>query len=179
MSSSTARAIIGAATENTATDNHQETTMKLKLTVSHISTDHFARAFGVLCADTSLPVKERYAIGRTMQDIRQHMELYESERMKLVKELGMSREEYLRLIEQRMVGADEPRKAALAARARGALDFIVDDEDPEKFRQFSEKIQELKGFEFDVFLDHKVRLTDAVRLSAADIAALDGLVEVE
>ena len=154
---------------------------KIKLTIKNILAADFSPAFDKLAEDTSIGMKDRYAVSRTLADIRSAVSTYDEQRVKLVKEMGKPELEVLK--EQALKAAGSAREAALKTRVEqleksGEKSWTIDPADAETLAEFRAKIDELQAVEFEVYLDHAVALGDASKLSAKDIFALGELVAV-
>ena len=154
---------------------------KIKLTIKNILAADFSPAFDKLAEDTSIGMKDRYAVSRTLADIRSAVSTYDEQRVKLVKEMGKPELEVLK--EQALKAAGSAREAALKTRVEqleksGEKSWTIDPADAEALAAFRAKIDELQAVEFEVYLDHAVALGDASKLSAKDIFALGELVAV-
>ena len=156
--------------------------MKLKLTIAAVLANTFAPAFDKLCDDATASMKNRYALSRTLADIRSNVDTYNSERVKLVKELGKPEADVLRAQLGRMPETAAVQKEQLRQRIE-ALErdgepksWSIDPQDAEAMKEFRAKLDELQAVEFEVFLDHAIQLTDACKLTAKDLDALQGLV---
>ena len=152
---------------------------KIKLTIKNILAADFSPAFDKLAEDTSIGMKDRYAVSRTLADIRSAVSTYDEQRVKLVKEMGKPELEVLK--EQALKAAGSAREAALKTRVEqleksGEKSWTIDPADAEALAAFRAKIDELQAVEFEVYLDHAVALGDASKLSAKDIFALGELV---
>ena len=154
---------------------------KIKLTIKNILAADFSPAFDKLAEDTSIGMKDRYAVSRTLADIRSAVSTYDEQRVKLVKEMGKPELEVLK--EQALKAAGSAREAALKTRVEqleksGEKSWTIDPADAEALAAFRAKIDELQAVEFELYLDHAVALGDGSKLSAKDIFALGELVEV-
>ena len=154
---------------------------KIKLTIKTVLVPDFAPSFDKLADETSVPMKDRYAISRTLASIRQAVSAYDEQRVKLVKEMGKPELEVLK--EQALKAVGSAREAALKTRVEqleksGEKSWTIDPADAETLAAFRAKIDELQAVEFEVYLDHAVALTDLCKLSAKDMAALGELVTV-
>lgn len=154
---------------------------KIKLTIATVLAANFAPAFEHLSEDISLPVKDRFALARTMRDIKSNLQTYDAERIKLVKEFGMPDVELL--TKQIGVLPEGERRTQLeqrleALKKNDVKSWSIDPEDTVKMTAFREKLTELQKVEFEVFLDHFIKLTDESKLTAKDIEALIPLVEI-
>lgn len=174
---------------------------KLKLSIETILLNDFAPAFDAICGDTSIPMKDRYGLGRSMRDIQAAMGEYEKQRTDLVKKFGEPEAPMLkRQIEdctdlaylarlrsktQRMEQFDDTRflaalKSKLAYLENNNVEsWAIDCLNEENIKSFRDKLIELQKVEFELYLDHKVKLGDKSNLNAKDISTLIDLIEVD
>ena len=158
---------------------------KLKLTFGTALSPKFTEAFAKLCDDTSISIRDRYAVGRVARNIEQAASDYEMQRAKIIREVG---EPLLPMLKRQLAGAkDEKQVEHLTKRiadletspGKGEQDFGVDRDNKEQFGKYLKMVNELLAVEFDIFLDHKVAVGDGSKLSANDLLALDAIVEVK
>ena len=154
---------------------------KIKLTIKNILAADFSPAFDKLAEDTSIGMKDRYAVSRTLADIRSAVSTYDEQRVKLVKEMGKPEQDVLKA--QLALAQTPEREAGIKSRIErleksGEKSWTIDPADAETLAEFRAKIDELQAVEFEVYLDHAVALGDASKLSAKDIFALGELVAV-
>lgn len=152
---------------------------KIKLTIKNILAADFSPAFDKLAEDTSIGMKDRYAVSRTLADIRSAVSTYDEQRVKLVKEMGKPEQDVLKA--QLALAQTPEREAGIKSRIErleksGEKSWTIDPADAETLAEFRAKIDELQAVEFEVYLDHAVALGDASKLSAKDIFALGELV---
>jgi len=155
--------------------------MKTKLTLATVLAAEFAPAFDKLADETSISMKDRYAVSRVLADIKSSVSAYDTERIKLVKQYGKPEQDVLKAQLLRVAGsAQEAQVKARIERLEksGEQSWTIDPADEKAMAQFREKIEELQAVEFEVYLDHAIPLTDASKLTAKDIAALGALVTV-
>jgi hypothetical protein len=159
--------------------------MKLKLTIGQALSQQFSEAFAKLCGDTSISIKDRYAVGRVDRDIVQASSDYETQRAKIIREVGepllpMLKRQYEISKMPAQATALEKRIAELeASPGKGEQDFGIDRDNKEQFGKYVAKVNELLAVEFDIFLDHKIAVGDESKLTANDLNALDAIVEVK
>lgn len=157
---------------------------KMKMTIEQVLAPDFALAFEHLTEDTSVTMKERYAIGRTDSTIRSALKEYDAQRIKLVKQFGGPEVVALKnmLANTVLVMTDQRRKqieARVAQLERTKEESLAVEEGTKEMTEFREKLTELQKVEFEIYLDHSVVLMDASKLSAKDLSALGTLVTVE
>ena len=158
---------------------------EIKLTIKTILASDFSPAFDKLAEDTSIGMKDRYAVSRTLADIRSAVSTYDEQRIKLVKQLGKPELDVLKAqLEKLSASGTTPANEAAIKSRIAALEkssdksWTIDPADGEALAAFRAKIEELQAVEFEVYLDHSVILGDACKLSAKDISALGELVTV-
>ena len=158
---------------------------KIKLTIKTVLAPDFAPSFDKLADETSVPMKDRYAISRTLASIRSAVSAYDEQRVKLVKEMGKPEIDVLKAQLEKFSASGTTPANEVAVKSRiaaleksGDKSWTIDPADGEALAAFRAKIEELQAVEFEVYLDHAVALGDACKLSAKDISALGELVTV-
>lgn len=165
---------------------------KLKLKIKTVVNPAFRNSFMALCNEPGIPVKEKYALGRTMNDIDSNMASYDVLRMKLVHEHGEPQVQVLkrrlaRLVAQAPATGEDPNKAEREKLEKNIsiLDTTpnkameVDRDDPARWQAFQAKLSELQDVEFEIFLDHKVKLPEGIALTAVQLSDIVDLITVE
>lgn len=149
----------------------------MKLTYLAINQPAFLESFDRLGAE-ELPVKERYALARTRRDIAKASETYEGLRIDLIKRLGIP-EIDLRKRQLSELPEGSPMRKQLEDRIKfDTGNVIIDPEDKAANETFVKEFKELQEIEFDVFLDHKIALSDSAKLYAKDITVLLDIIDV-
>lgn len=157
-------------------------TTKIKLTIGRTLENQFALSLDALCQDTTISAKDRYALARTVRDIKSHLDTFYTQRMDTFKRLGKPEIEIKTLMRDRET--DPAKKETLTAavkelEGKKSAAWMVDPQDATAVAALNTEIDELRKVEFEIFLDHQIILTDACKLSAKDIEALIDLVTVE
>lgn len=158
---------------------------KLKLQTRLLQQPGFIAAFDALGADP-IPVKDRYALARSRQDIMSNAETFRSQHLALVQKHG---EPEVALLKRRIAqleataGKDDPQAKRLAARvaaleANKVVSFSVDESNEVTMALFNEELKALQSVEFEIFLDHKIILPADSKLTGAEIGLLLDLVDV-
>lgn len=159
---------------------------KLKLTLETISNPAFLPAFEKLGED-NLGGKEKYAIGRSLRDVKSHRETYEEQRIALVKKFGKPNEEILS--DKLAMLKALPNQESLAGQIKqveAQLSYItankvkgwsIDEADEKAMEGFKSELKEMQKTEIDIFLDHRINLPADTKLSGAEISQLLDIIE--
>lgn len=156
--------------------------MKPKLTIATVLVDNFAQAFDNLCQDTTISVKDRYALAKTLRQVRAELEAYEQSRLGLFKKHGMPHAEVLKL--QIEKATDENLKSKLQSQLEQIEKskvpaWAINPYDEDKVVAFRQELKELQNQEFEIFLDHQIALKEGCGLTAKELDALIDLVTIE
>jgi hypothetical protein len=158
---------------------------RLKLKLSDVTTPGFVEALEKL-GQEQLSTREKYAIARSRRDVVSHLETYNSERLKVIKQLGRPKEQILQAALDQMRGMESSGtierqmknvKDELAfIEANKVKSWMIDENDQQAMEQFKAALTELRAVEFEIFLDHQIALPDPCGLSSGEIEALMPLI---
>ena len=156
----------------------------------------FVEALKKLAADP-LPVKERYALARTIEDAERWVASFEAARLQEIKNHCMTRKDFLtsrrtkleREIEEASKG--EAKHPGLKRMQESLVRLEMEIQElgvatggyvapgPESERQLEAAVAKHASEEVDLFLDHRIKLGDESKLDGNQMRALMELIEVQ
>lgn len=144
--------------------------------------------------DDMLPLKERYAVARTIKILRDWVTEFEKKRNQWIEKNGIRQSELLarQMFEERAdkkegsLGKFQEQKLARMQEQLDAMrktpngdQFCVDPADEVKNEAFRVMIEQEHATEIELFLDHRVKLVEDTRLTASEIMTLEPIITIE
>lgn len=127
----------------------KRTADRIKLKLSVVLANGFLQALSKLGGE-SLPIKDRYALARTIKGIDSDLATYEPLRQALVKKHG------------KLLNPPESEQYTI---------------EPANMPAFAAEIKELQAQEIELFLDHKITLPPNCPLTAGEMALIEDLID--
>lgn len=125
---------------------------RFKLPLRTILNPNFRNALAKLGGET-MPIKERYAIARTLRSIGSEAETFEKLRGELVKKFGVQ---------------NDPNNPRSGWEVKPGS---------ENFEKYFDEVRKLEEVEAEIYLDHALPITDGCPLTANELAALNDIIE--
>lgn len=146
----------------------------------------FLSSLDVLSEDEGVSMRDRYALGRTRNDVMSAIDDYTTQHNNIVKKLGKPEVELLQRRVERLKAdpktanspdllATEQRLAALNGKKES---FAIDSDNPEMWGKYQDALKELGEVEVPVFLDHKIVLPENTRLSGKGMSVLFDIIDL-
>lgn len=169
-------------------------TKRLKVRLSELTREDFMPAFGKLASLEELDGRDKYALARTIREVTSALEDFNKVLLALFKQHGLKEKDFLtaRLdkVEAQLTdciaglrpvletGAKKLRDRLATIMVQNADDsYVLDKENIAAMNQYETQLAQTKESEITLYLDHRIKLPDKHRLTAADLSALIEFIE--
>lgn len=160
--------------------------LKLKFLTLLSTNPRFLSSLDVLSEDEGVSMRDRYALGRTRNEVIAAIDDYTTQHNNIVKKLGQPEVELLARRVERLKAdpktakspdliATEQRLAALNGKKDS---FAIDSDNPEMWEKYNAALKELGEVEVPIFLDHKIVVPENTRLSGKGMSVLFDIIEL-
>lgn len=159
----------------------------------------FITALEKLCRDP-LPMRERFAAGKTLKELKEFLGIYERDLTGFLNELGTKRSAVLKrelerlqqTIEALPPDANKKIRDGLVMKQKTMADELkqltsephldvmtIPPHEVDKMEEFNRRDMALRAEEFELqYLDHKIPVSDETRLDGDELAAIEDIIEV-